>query len=67
MWRKQIDGYHGVPARIVHVLEELVAGNTGVVDQDVGLAAVVLLDMRGDGVDRIFGGDVQCQRGATDA
>lgn len=65
--RKQIDGDHGVPARIIHVLEELVAGDTGVVDQDVGLAAVVLLEMCGDGVDRIFGGDVQRQRGATDA
>ena len=39
---KQIDGHHRVPPGVVHVREQLVAGDAGVVDQDVGLAAVVL-------------------------
>ena len=39
---KQIDGDHRVPAGVVHVGQQLVAGDARVVDQDVGAAGIVL-------------------------
>ena len=63
---KQIDGDDGVPAGVVHVGQQLVAGDARVVDQDVGAAVVVLAQVLGDPVDGVVGGDVERQRGAAD-
>ncbi len=65
--RKQVDGQHRVPPRVVHVREQLVAGDPGVVDQDVGVAVVVVAQMFGDPLDGVVGGDVERQRRAADA
>ena len=54
---------HRVPARVVHVGQQLVAGDARVVDQNVGAAAVVVAQVLGDLVDGVVGGDVQRQRG----
>src|SRR6185312_12677947 len=40
--------------------------DAGVVDQDVGVAVVVLAQMRGNPVDSVVGGDVEGQRRAAD-
>jgi len=63
---KQIDRDHGVPAGVVHVGQQLVARDACVIDQDVGLAAVVLGEMGGDPVDSVGGRDVERQRSAAD-
>ena len=64
---RRLTAKHGVPAGVVHVGQQLVSGDTGVVDQDVGVPGVMVAQMLGDLVDGIVGGDVEPQRGATDA
>ena len=63
---QQVHRDHAVPPGFVHVRQQLVAGDPGIVDQDVELAFVVLAHVFGDAVHRVGGGDVQGQRGAAD-
>ena len=54
----QVDAEHGVPAVLVHVGEPLVAGDAGVVHDDVD-AAVGRGEVLGDPLRGVLGGDVE--------
>src|SRR5699024_6667135 len=58
---QEIDVQHRVPTAGVHVGQQLVAGDAGVVDQHVEPAAL-RLDRLGDLVGGVLGGDVHGQR-----
>src|SRR5699024_4365917 len=63
----EVHGHDGVPACVVHVGEQLVAGDTSVVDDDVDALAEASLGVLLELVGSIRGGDVQRQGGALDA
>ena len=58
--RGQVDRDDRVPAVLGHVGELLVAGDAGVVHDDVD-AAELVLDVLGDPLRRVLGGDVECE------
>ena len=56
----EVDRDHRAPAVLLHVRQLLVAGDAGVVHDGVDLA-VLLLDVLGDPLRRVLGGDVERQ------
>src|SRR5699024_527013 len=62
---QQVDRDHRVPAGGVHVGQQLVAGDAGVVHDDVELSALLLGGLA-DGGGRVIGGDVDGECGAAD-